>query len=1163
MIAFGSNLVSSNLNHQNKSFSIRSSIVRPFESIPNRLVHLTESYSSEQHRARIDYKIESFERFYYDTNTRSSLVFIKSRCFAKVKQEFHTQIYGIDGAQMQQVMNLFDDIHSYLIGPAGLLFGLVAKAKELNANSTRNEQTKEHEIIINLELPDGKALTAYLYYDNHSDDLLESNERFRISLLFLESSKLLVLRFYNSNPLSGSYIQSDQFEDLSEMIAETTNDLFAYPVGVGCSQFVSDSGVFRGYSLYNQVDHQSIRFSFKARIDEKSTGSFSDHSVSYDGASKLMRVDIEHRSNKHQIQGLATSKIFDFSQNRKYLFASQDLKSDSDQKCFILPITSSQLSQKFRSMRLSDLLLGTGQFTYLGRAQLRGINARVYEALNSDQPMFFADPLLFLDEQKNETMLRTFGLRPSQSMLTLVYLAESPEVRLYDSPGQKLLLLKVFDATSRPYTTTAVAHINNFQWNIQRPNSGSSVGDLFNLQELCSQRNRKSHQLELLLEPDSQDDYQKPKFDWIDNWLILDDVLASKIRGLQLQAVMIYDIHSRLIKSAYKLMMETKLKLAEHPKLVHSFKRLATSKILLDEQHLWALSANSPSGCLWLNPDPSQSFVVHFCQSAAVCIVNSTSNTIGKKVDGRFYARLSRSSSIETYLVESEVDEHVNKYNEWLRSSSFQHLEDTKIVLNDPQSKSDETKLQMIIKKVKHNHFDAASEGKSPNEVLDGFGFSGNFSNLATNQQVMSEEQCKTACDAQLSCNSYSYCRRSEGAECRLSKVHFRESVISRMIDKLLSPKLPRGTIIQLGAENVQLIRDLTCSVHLKSHLEMFEEAQMEVVELKQLQVIPVDSQENCASICFSRTLNVIREADKFRSKIDELSKSSSDHVELEETRKQHQMSKSEVCDIFWFLDSPATVQEEQNLSKLANKDKLSQLESYCFLKQSRSEDAKVDSRGLKVKVKVFKFDFSSLYEKKSRFMLVKSALKPNESEALSAVQNRPEEATSDQFAILRSALAKGKNFQLMLLEMLSNCARQCFMQSTQLWPLCSSFDLATDTKYSANHHPSICYLNSKSVDLQVESHSSSVYRPPLSFVHYWHFEPRFDLSKLEESENFLEALFEQPVAVQDFAQFVGLTLLVVTGIFSGLLLGVLTGMRLKLESFAESKVDTIQLVSS
>lgn len=1187
---------------KDSSFKIRTSI-SSYDGIKNTFlnVHLVENYSNTQKRARIrTIKKEEKETYEFtvDRNDRTTLTWDsdKNRCFPGTSSDFLKYAFKLDTEPrfrpIEYLFRLVED-SDHVIGPAKLLLLVAQSASKIEyiPHDTNidimNQATVSYKLNIKYETED---ISILLYYNKltHTRGSFWDTIPMQLHVTLTKTGQTFFISYFEYEILQDSYIQ-DELGNLIRTGSEKNHDLFSHPTGVGCSALLPRTTA----KLFDLTLFElgSAKFSFRSRVEESVFGmekaKIANYFVAFDGGVENLRIDLEQTHIYHNVGSRASTRILDFHANRKYLaFKNFDENTDS-YKCAtsyaMLPEEVSARSER----SVSKMLFGAQRFAYMGRAEVRGIQTRVYEAKSMELPVWLAGGSFIYKSEDGKSHSRAykspinlnitnFGPGKTERYTVVIYVMNNPS---NTSTDPKVLHLEIYDPSyfGMDLRKPAIsASFYDFQWSLTDSPDGDRPDELFSIEEFCHQMSdeMKFLDLELML---VQEMGKKKDIEWMTNTVSRNEAVESGLQDLlEISNIMMFDLRSKLIEKD-KFFLTVDVRFTEPYLNLYDIKYIGTVQMIREHNNLVRVSAQTPADCLWLvgeNSFRTKFFIFH--EPSSLCLVDPT-------IDGDDWAktrefRLDSSSVGELYRVDLKPDDQNSMLTKWMRRRKFKTLENRVLILRDvmldsPSIFDVSQEVKLRIRKVKlepvnfeHDDSEMDRQIQAPSSVFAGFRLtetSGKVYSRKNDETELSVNECQAACLRDLNCRSYSVCLKSSRIQCRISKITFEDPGIREKLESAEVQASPRDSIVTVRAEgtSVELAKDSNCELYNKNYLDLFLKADPSPVNLKALDVFTVDNKRMCAELCFARSLEALKSSGNMLEQIKQVTSEKSDWSKesIEKLREQHSRVMSAFCQRFMYHDSSLDEEQAKLMKVWSEQPAEDGSKAYCLFKSTKpaEEQKSVPDNLTKVVITFenFAFDFTNLFEKKHGYRLLESNMSDEETRAVNTVQKQTTSSDQNDYKLARSLLRSGKNFQRVLLAQAENCARDCFLQLSGLWPACRSFDFVSTHLYFDGSTSPHCYLNTLSLDSSSSSSSSKsdlIDEPTSDKVSAWHYELRVGLVKEEADEAYLLELMSDSRGdgssdheLRTSLGWLIILALIVVGIGSGLYLGLILGKKL------------------
>lgn len=1248
MILISCNCQESSFILTNKSFSIVSSIIRhnggPLISF------WTENYSNSQLRAKIDLKLiktqtnylELFQEFYHDYRTNQSITFnVKTNeCKNSTIRELYRSIFN--STSLLDYMNSISinkDNSNHVIGPSRLLFIIADRIDDLklisnNGNNftVRNIPAVEYQININGPY----SSTVQVYYDKTNFDEKNLSNLMPLEIkLICPGQLVLTIEYFNYKLTHESSYQLNSFSINNAYALIESNeymiDMFSFPISLNCSEFMMNNSnndkeeqLTGQIDLFDNINLNNVKLSFTIETEHTFVDRASKYYIAYDSKLDMLRVDYiqqeEDRTHLKQHRSI-TSHILDFKINRRYVLVDKNNLIDTldfeinnnnvnnndpsieldltnkETHCSITYIEPPDITKEAIDIKLdlSKFLFGASKFVYMGLAQIRGLEVKVYEAYSKQMPQWIIPAIVFRDLNNNFNLRKggsTMREDPADNLVVnyniIIYVAHNDE---QTHQSFKPILIELYnmkiDKTSL-FRKSLIGKFYNFVWDINDAKT-------FEIYDSCISQdyNRRVksniiYKLNVLLEEtwNDENDYLSETYNNNHNKLKIakkrDELLVVALTNeIKLHRSSLYNFESKLLQ--YKRddnninAIECSLDFLEHPKEMFDIQFIGNAQI--NEKHLGdarVTFSRSLYECLWFidssdsntldNYETNQpSIYIFFYESYrnSFCFV-VTDLIIEEQNDNRLKYKsdlitLNRHGPGELYKIEKYCDYSITVHD----NNNFlfnKHIIDKTIILNEMNNEEgEEFLIEYKIKRfhIKPIYYDSRENNNKLPTIYSGFKYSTSIENEycwlvegenyhdeddteTIEESFMSFDQCYAYCLSNLDCKSFSYCIKSINSACILSKFNIRTSLFEnemQLFKELSKKHRKKVPLKRIFNEQIEIISDARCEIHSKSYFNLFISSGFLKTTLKGHRVFPVLEEENCAQMCFERSLQSIQASIKINKEIelllnDEIN-SSTDSSRIEKLHKEYQWIISKFCRNFLYIDESLLEDEKQKMAikqkivvtSFKNSTKQSH-NGYCIL-EGDNNSIELDKELFNLNY--YKFDFSSLYEKQFNIRLQQSPLDKDEYEAFMYINGKlnsidsqdthntttgindskvnqsfefDDEFDNNKYDIIRKSIIEHKNFQQLHNNIgIENCAYLCFTKNTAIWPTCRSFDIVLKNDnnddeqfgYSDCSINSLTFENAKQEDKQINSKKSLI---------VWHYEPKFSIIKWDKPIN-------------------------------------------------------------
>lgn len=1219
------------LTHQvdfrGKSFSVRSTVsVNDNQQIFSYRIH--ESYSVEQQRAKLSYKLTSpipslpeEGTFYLDNNNHAALLLdnVAYRC-TESSFENITSLLGLSKFSPSN-----DDLSTekYIIGPARVLFYVTEhkdELKYLGPTKSRNHQA----ILYELKVETAQSnIKLYVYYDEIL--VIDDPSAFPIQVLisriddgesysaWMYFSRLELIPLANSGPVS----------DVNNALlkSETQLDPFVFPLVAGCSgALVSKTSL-----LFADRSKGATRFSFKSEVEfivpvnkapvARSIKSF----VAFDSALGSLRFDLEmsqqdsgvrrqllnFKLNRmyHSIEIVSESwnivdKVFELNQNDATISSTQCQVGR-----ILVPDRRYKEGENVEQPSIGRILVGADKFLYMGRALVRGVPAKVYEAHEVSPPIWWDQPVAY------QTTSGEWRLREPHTGAATQSEGSSYDIVVYVSDQDEqgpLLLMEMYKLRGKVSSSNDKESVRfyDFLWDLnhEAPN-GDRPSQLFSLEDFCSSDLAQNQyaRVDLLLAPKSPT--SSTNLSCADGYKLesTEERHLALLAGLQqefnLASTMIYDLQSRLLGSEglgteeqSQLNVALSFRVAEHPDDLVRLVYVGQGRIRRDYKGMRSTAfRRSFQACYFLAAHRSVDVYFGYDMEQKLCSVDleqATGPFNGREDPTAFI--MDPRNSMEIYRTSRTIDPIDAKSSDWLETMSRPE-EKHKIIgknLKLNQVGPENTDLEFVVKRARIDDQDYKTSlgekgTRMRTDMIRGFGLvessrlckrilptalrsthqSPLSSYLKDSRSQMTYEQCQAACLNDMSCQSYSVCLRDSELRCVTSSLSLRsESTIQQLQDAIKVGKdSKRRRLLEIKMdddEEVKLSQDPNCQLYNKIYLQLFREPISDIGRnLNMRRLHPVQSEEACAKLCLEKNIKLLNDdlSQARYSSLDDKEMS----AKLSEMRSSQRNATNQFCKAFLYLDRlrlRGEVDESMIYKRLieSKRDKVERSTGLCIIndQQSRELADTMSENDKIVNMDLYQFKTEIFYEKQFSIALNASIMTDEEVGDYRKALRHSESTVVGEASLsrLNSLIARGHNFQERFFGVdESSCALACLMQSWGPWPACRSFDVAYEEQDLKKTSRVVCYLNSVTIHEAEESERFDLIKGPDERQHQlWHFEPRSGFV-MEESdlsadmrETDLAQMLRNPYNLK-FHSF-NLFMFIIAGLGTGFFLGVKLG---------------------
>lgn len=996
-----------------RSFSIKTS-VSVFKNKQLKLVSkLDEHYSFEQRRARIDYNLfrsvaqqdqglSASGVYYYDSDRQVSIVLDNENqeCSSRNQNQFYEMITRQNNLMVDSFS--FDDLkldeqYKFVIGPArALLFAL----KKLFIRGETNSK-----VPVNLRnMPCFKYTYTYRDIDFDVYFTQKSIEQDQMPMpISIEMSKNYEYLIFEYSQVEFLGLDGTGLGGGYESEGETVQlDPFIYKLGIGC-QDVIDKEEF----LFADKDIDKARFSFNARIERELINqrnvidsSFSTF-VAYDAPLGVLRFD---RSYTEGVSG-TRKLLYNFIMNRMYHVIERvarkgpakgvtdiilDLANQPDdetgkglddnsqigssQHCIV-----SEIYERRHKLPINELLLGSSKFAYMGRASVRGIQARVYESKSSRLPFWLDNPIVYKDMQASAgaKIGRWSDRKPELDDIikTIVYIAEDGEA---DQGQQPILMLEIekylSEGPNLPYSKVRVSFFD-FIWNLdnEAPN-GDKLVEFFSLKDECSAEKIGSNQhakIELILETDELKENDQSALMASYN-LRNFAILATLQDKLNMPATMVYNLESRIQKlSSFgnnqlvkqinskvgsnldRQVLKVSFRVADHTKkLVYLFH---FGRGVLRKEAYGAKQTRSFSACFLLAAHRRADVYFAYNPMSSNCYVDKQTADFYKDETNSDYLGAFKKEPAEGFLELYMTNHKQNQLSEWFIGSEYNkdssRYLNSQLPLYDMKLKKDvEFRLVRIDVDKFENKAMVKTDDNSLNDgsvlvfdesKLPGYGLIADDANMKLVKPMeikqgekiflseMTFDQCHAVCVSDFNCKSFSICVRSLQTECIISNIRFDMKSAVKQLNANGSGSssaymLNKRVVITLEGQNeqqIELLKHSTCELYNKNYVDLFVSNGKYGMGYVSRQPEAVDSIDKCAEECVRQNLMILRKDLDQMKRSEELIESVERNENLlRQLYREHREVTRDFCKNIYFLKQAALLATSESFQQAFSK---------------------------------------------------------------------------------------------------------------------------------------------------------------------------------------------------------------------------------------------------
>lgn len=1142
-----------------KSFSLRSVASR----IPDdhELVQIHEQYSIEQRRASIGVGInlsgvnDKKFTFYLDSD-RSLSALIEEDTF-KVERTTPKQLVGLIKSPDLSLESVAND---FIIGPARLLF-LIEKSRD---------EMKAINQPIPYEVNGIPWLSYQLLYTLNSGQKLELMVFYSALSSNRDSLPVRVLVFNEADIIMIDYgkfeiIEEDRLYDGREVFSDSFMFRPAYP---GLANLVSSN---TPELLFASKPIEITKFSF--RTTEHFTYFDIDGSASFDGRLKSLRYDFLNSSEnggfqKKQVSNLEMNRLYHTvkrSTSSSSVHTTLDIKTridattnifgDFEGKCVTARLFPDSAKGELKQLTTGKVLAGSDRFVYLGRARVRGIEARVYEALEPKMPYWLEQPSVYKNAEGGEKVRSPeedmfFESVKDRTLLHVVlYFAEQ-------NTDHPLLLVEVYkrSAKSLAIYNKRTIFIHEFTWNLDFgvQSDEDQASELFSVHDFCASQSSRYAQIRMLLQSATHmiDSREVVRIDGaekgdpvsrdVNQIKDLSLVLLGAIQSFfKVPASMIYDTKVRFQGAAQREPKEpqalmTSFKLAEHSDKLSEMLYLGQSTGRFDNNKGYprGLVTEVPSfqECFFLAAHQNVNIFFRFDPTNFICHIIGSPSLMGqpdwpscltKNSMGIWEVYRTNQIKDDTFKTNKLVQKDRNQFK--LLGSKFNLMGLDAVIGGDVVQltvRNLAVEEHRMLADVPSNQKEFNEGDKFPGLGLEDTGrgnekvaparlytYGAGPTTDEHSKSTMTLEQCNAACLSDLDCRSYSLCLKNMEFECVTSSSSFKEpSVISQLNEALADSRRSFEFLVKLPNNDQQIVvhRSASCTLYNVNFLEHFSDPQVVHIPISKRVIHAVSDREQCAEMCMRLSLRVLMEDVDSKATAARTMLESAQFVEESQAEaaknlsKEHILATNKVCRSFYYLDRGRL---DENLRDFVETEAVSdlgngELSGYCLMTAGSElfyDDIAKKSPPVHTSLDLYSLRFEAFYEKAHGVRLLGSQLSSSEDTAYQLASEQKRAISKEQYSILQRVLKRGDNIQQDLLKDAFACARMCFFQTRGPWPACRSFDIVINL--NQGDHCSRCYLNSITLNEAIKSGRTDLIDDRVvrhnRNLQIWHFEPR------------------------------------------------------------------------
>lgn len=1194
------------LSIKGRSFALTTTLNAVHEDGHSFKYEIDEAYSVAQSRSKITYrtigdktswqardKLPLAGTFYVDNYNVLLFDYIERKCL-KSSHETMASLFDLNPLDAESI----DQTKLFVGGPARVLFLLEHYRADLVPSNETNLRIRNTPSVM-FTLDASKTHLGPVQFSIFYSASTTSEPQVPLEIVMdIKGEMIVVWDFLNVENLLNEGARIDNLDNDQDRKARF--DRFAIEPGVGCGQHLS----VNNENTLNLDGVEPESFSFRAQVIRPGIREVAQLNVAFESKISSLRVDKLFLSS-------LSSTLTDYNSGRSYhimersgepsLGPKQDIaQTRPSQLACVVAESPRPLSQMANN--LGELLLGASRFLYLGRAKIRGLDVKVYEAYDSKWPVWFRRPSVFHQPDPAKKNVDRRLVRPTNQgqewpLNTVVYVAPDED----DTSGQptrklkgRIVQLDLFwlGALTTSFSETSMA-LFDFSWQVS-VHSACGRG-AFSLADLCPASEKDDNHYGRVDMLSFGGEARKTVWDYSFDWFYqVPERTFAYLSMIQshfgLPISMVYDLTTQILPptGGKRIRLAASFRLAEHQRQLARLDYLG--KGTTKPQYLISLGVIiyhlSFEGCAFLAAHRKTDTYFAYSPMLDKCIVDARSDlpatTTSTPNDNQMAFDLCDDGRLEVYKVSHQEDRTLSTYDSLTRLS---HGDDRLEYLNDVKKNTfrlshGNESIEFKLASLEVSELNQKSPYRLDTETIPdtnklvGFGLLvadqwnkrilpepiKSQDNLQEPSQTdMTFRQCHSACMQDLDCKSFSVCIRGHEVECILSSVSFREPntilqimqpIPSRMVDSRTSTGDPK--IIQVKIDNnikIQLKKHPNCELHNKIYMDLFRESGRALQPLGDRSVHPVSGREQCAQMCLNHTLAMIKQdvgPDEGARMSQVAGDASSGPKTIKKAMDRHQSIISTICTAFLYLDKAdlQTLSEDlrESIKKQNSDARLDGFaDGYCLIGDQIGYSNLFQSRSQPVSFQRYSFKFESFYERRFGVRLRSSA------EAQHMVKRRSERQgtyiDSKELDSIKSFVDHKYNTQEFTYKDKEACALMCFTQTASIWPGCKSFDIIIQRVM--DQQVSICLLNSITLQDAIRSEQFDlIVDDTANGAQVWHYDPQpgFILAESEQQAQSWLAYLRTLTIVNWDAPRVGPLVsvcLTIIGLVGGVILGV------------------------
>lgn len=1060
------------------------------------LLDFAETYSNENRRALIeplsDQSSSLPEKSRYFSTTTGKIVEYEpgtKRCSVIDAGTYLRKLFGTDISVRVALAKLWqpmDKVPDFLLGLGRLLAIVEANYSKLRrSGSVKCRGQICFEYLLTIQWAQEVQVTLSVYYTREISSR-PGNQPIRIRAQS-RASNFFTVDYFSIEP----DVPTLPFKELNYQLDATT-----LPLGVGCSA-ASQLEKMSTSVVSAQVFSMRILLTDYEHANPTSKAQF----IAYDPMQLALRRDTliagPARPTWDVVDESDSSKtIYDLKRGRQYNIKYRRGFASSEPGVRVFREDTHDCVASDLEPSNYVALLPLGRLTHAGSGLVRGLMVEIYEMVGPSLPPLFFQPARYVGT--GGLWLLDKVSHPGQPLTTVYYFANNGvEV---EKPFSLTLLRVDFFKMGK---LIKQIDVHNFAWRLVDAPNGDPQESLFVVHQSCAAGSvTSSRDLPYLV-----DEYVDMKFqlESIEPLSRLNPVFhsnlesvparnAALLRGLNaksrsISAVQVSDLRSFHLKNeqngCLEMTVHAKLSITSddlyRPRMV-SFGSLYPNAKPMERIYDFASCFNE--AC---RRRRSEHILFAFTEDGHCYIDNKPHVEISEKAGTRqadieitysniFRLRDTKSSSLRIMQVDliEPKNRQQSKREAWIQLKNDLLPEPTnssKFDFAPEVSTSSNDKVSFRVIQLELRKGPDASDDESLS--LDEVGFVSGRT-ITSRQATMSLRGCRSACLGDLECRYYSICINGPQLECVNSNLDLVQADLlaklreqqmqwktGRKLSKKIEIEIKSGTGMSEPTQLVELKLDRKCQIHRKRSLESFVKQPKTLINLNGLDLIQVDSENECSEKCLQMNLQYLRDVAKLR--LDD-----SDAQNLDKIRAKLEKHRESWCATFKYLNLISTMADSILKESENHKSGL------CLLpRKLDGNNGEADSMQLKSYVEpdfnlpmdTFIFSYLSLYRVHQNIQMLPY---PRDGRVIA-------DTDSTRDLVNRREVIEAGTAE--------DCARACVMQTADLEPWCKSFefiqignfnDLDMGLEGHASSFGTLCAFNSMSLE---EAERAGVYK--------------------------------------------------------------------------------------